>query len=70
MRVRVNRVKCKGYGLCFGTSPEVFDLDDSGKAFVKDAIVDGVPTELFDAVRKAEVLCPERAIEVEDAPAG
>jgi ferredoxin len=70
MKVRVNRAKCKGYGLCVGESPAVFDLDESGKAFVVDAFADGIPTELVDAVRKAELLCPERAIELEQTTAG
>lgn len=68
MKVRVDRVKCKGYGLCVSSSPEVFDLDSSGKAFVVDAYADGVPPELAAAVREAEMNCPEQAIDVEHAP--
>ena len=68
MRVRVDRSKCKGYGLCAGTCPEVFDLDEAGKAVVLDAAADHVPTEAVESARKAALLCPERAIEVEEAP--
>ncbi len=66
MRVWVNRARCKGYGLCLGSCPNVFDLDESGKAFVVDAYVERVPEELAASARSAALHCPERAIEVED----
>lgn len=68
MRVRVDRLRCKGYGLCAGTCPEVFDLDEAGKAVVLDAAANQVPAEVVESARKAALLCPERAIEVAEAP--
>ncbi len=67
MKVRVDRAKCKGYELCTGEAPEVFDVDGSGKAFVVDAYVEHVPAELASAVREAEFVCPEHAILVDDS---
>ena len=39
MKVRVSRIKCKGYELCTAEAPEVFDIDDSRTAL----ILDGTP---------------------------
>ncbi|WP_260739538.1 ferredoxin [Mycobacterium sp. SMC-2] len=61
----MDRVKCKGYELCIGEAPEVFDVDEAGKAFVVDAYVERVPAEQAGAVREAEFVCPEHAILVE-----
>ncbi len=66
MKVRVDRMKCKGYELCIGEAPEVFDVDDSGKAFILDGYADAVPSELAGAVREAEFVCPEHAILVDE----
>lgn len=33
--VSVNKEKCIGCGACVSTCPEVFEMDDSGKAKVK-----------------------------------
>ena len=34
--VSVDRVRCCGYAVCVGLSPEVFDLDEDGLARVRD----------------------------------
>lgn len=70
MKVRVDRMKCKGYELCVGEAPEVFDIDDFGKAFVLDAYAEHVPAELAGAVREAEFVCPEHAVRVDDSETG
>jgi len=62
MKAHVDRDACEGTGLCEGTCPEVFELDDEGKARVK---VDSVPPELEDACREAADNCPTSAIRVE-----
>ncbi|MGB8391246.1 ferredoxin [Mycobacterium sp.] len=66
MKVRVDRMKCKGYELCTGEAPDVFDIDDSGKACILDGYAEHVPAELAGAVREAEFVCPEHAILVSD----
>ena len=45
--------------------PEVFGFDEQGFALVAS---DEVPPELEEAVRTAELRCPERAIELRDGP--
>lgn len=65
MKVRVDRQKCKGYALCLGTAPEVFDLDEAGRALVLGPVADAVPAELEDTVRRAALLCPEGAIDLQ-----
>lgn len=59
MKVEVDDDRCAGHGACFASCPEVFDLSDDGYAVV---LVDVVPPEHEDKVKKAVTLCPERAI--------
>ncbi len=66
MKVRVDQIKCKGYELCMGEAPDVFEIDDTGKAFILDAYAEHVPAELAGVVREAEFVCPEHAILVSD----
>ncbi|MEK7142963.1 MAG: ferredoxin [Patescibacteria group bacterium] len=35
--ITVDEAKCIGCGLCVSTCPDVFELDDNGKAQVKDS---------------------------------
>lgn len=63
MRVSVDDDICAAFGVCVITCPEVFQLGEQGYA---EVIVDEVPPELEDRVRKAAVECPSRAIEVEE----
>ena len=65
MKVRVDAGICAGFGVCLGLCPEVFELHDDGYAIV---LVDEVPQELEDAVRKAASQCPSRAISLSDEP--
>lgn len=64
MKVHINQDICAGFGICVGVCPEVFELHDDGYATV---LVDEVPPELQDLVRRAESQCPARAISVSDA---
>lgn len=68
MKAQVDRQKCKGYALCLGFVPEVFDLDLAGRAALVGPAAESVPVELEDAVRKVALLCPEGAIELEVGP--
>ncbi len=57
IRIVVDRDLCIGSGDCVDASPEVFALDDDGKAFVIDP--DAAPAdEVIDAARN----CPVTAI--------
>jgi ferredoxin len=59
MKYRVND-SCIGCGLCAGTCPEVFSLDDSGKAV---AVSGDIPAEVEAAAAEAQTGCPVGAIE-------
>lgn len=65
MKVHVDKEICAGFGVCLGLCPEVFELHEDGYAIV---LVDEVPPELEDMVRKAAVQCPSNAITVSDDP--
>ncbi|OPF52971.1 ferredoxin [Clostridium baratii] len=62
MKAHVDKDTCIGCGLCPSIAPEVFDMDDDGKA---KEIVDEVAEENQDAAKEAEESCPVNAIEVE-----
>lgn len=57
IRVEVDRDLCIGSGDCVATQPDVFELDDEGKAVVLD--VDVAP---IDDIVEAARNCPVTAI--------
>ncbi|AIY84430.1 MULTISPECIES: ferredoxin [Clostridium] len=62
MKAHVDKDTCIGCGLCPSIAPEVFDMDDDGKA---KEIVDEVAEGNQDAAKEAEESCPVNAIEVQ-----
>lgn len=57
IRIEVDRELCIGSGDCVDSAPDVFQLDDEGKAVVVDP--DGAPVDdIVDAARN----CPVTAI--------
>lgn len=60
MEAKVNS-NCIGCGVCAGTCPEVFQMNDSGLA----EVVGDVTPELEESVRTAASDCPVSAIELE-----
>jgi len=63
MKVRVNEDLCIGCGICEGTAPEVFSLENGP---VAEVIMDPVEAEFQEAAHQAAEDCPETAIEVEE----
>lgn len=61
MRVKVEQSKCHGHNRCVALAPEVFDVDDEGLAVV---VQEDVPAAQDKRVRRAELACPERAINI------
>jgi ferredoxin len=61
MKVCVDKDRCQGHGRCGILAPDVFEVDDLGKASV---LLEEVPDELAAAVREAALSCPESAITV------
>jgi ferredoxin len=62
MKAIVDKDTCIGCGLCPSICPEVFDMDDDGKAH---AIVDEVPSENEGEAQEAAESCPVSAIATE-----
>lgn len=63
MKARVDKEKCIACGLCPSICPDVFEIEDDGKA---GAIVDSVPEDLADDAKEAEESCPVSAIKVSE----
>ena len=61
MKASVN-ANCIGCGLCEGTCPEVFHMNDSGLA---EAIEGEIPTEQLALAEEARDGCPVSAIDIE-----
>lgn len=62
MKAVVDQETCIGCGLCPSISPDVFEMNDDGKA---EAIVDEVPGDAVDSAKESEESCPVNAISVE-----
>lgn len=62
MKVNVDKDVCIGCGLCPSICPDVFDMDDDGKA---KAIVSEVSAGHEEHAREAADSCPVSAIAVE-----
>lgn len=62
MKAKVDKDTCIGCGLCPSICPEVFEMDDDGKAVAK---VEDVPDSNVDEAKDAESSCPVSAIIVD-----
>ncbi|MFF3567522.1 ferredoxin [Nocardia jiangxiensis] len=62
MKITIDTTKCSGHARCWATTPDVFDLDDSGYALPLEG---QVPAGLEEGARAGALACPERAITVE-----
>lgn len=63
MKANVDKDTCIGCGLCPSICPEVFEMQDDGKAGV---MADPVPDSAKDSAKEAEGSCPVNAISVEE----
>ncbi|MET7992170.1 ferredoxin [Amycolatopsis sp. NPDC005232] len=61
MRVRVDRTKCRGHGVCCVNAPDIFTIGDDDHAYVENEVV--APGREEDALMGARN-CPEQAIYV------
>ena len=62
MKGYVDKDLCIGCGLCADICPDVFRMDDDGKAVASD---DEIPEGIIDSAKDAESQCPVEAIKVE-----
>ena len=60
MRVSVDGDLCSGCGVCESICPEVFEMNDEGKASVK---ADPVPAAAEDSCKEALDGCPSGALQ-------
>jgi ferredoxin len=61
MKAYVDKDACISCGLCPSICPEVFEMEDDGKAGV---VTDLVPEAEEDGAKEAEESCPVNAISV------
>lgn len=62
MKASVDRDGCIGCGMCAGTCPQVFEMDDENLAKV---ICDEVPNDAVDLALEAKEGCPVSVISVD-----
>lgn len=61
IRLRVDRNRCTGLGVCQAIAPDVFDIDDDGLM----RIIESCPSEsLRSALDEAVSSCPTEAISI------
>jgi len=62
VKVQINPERCQGHGRCYDLAPSLFGEDDEGYGTV---LSDGaVPPGQEQDARRAELNCPEHAIEL------
>ena len=62
MKAYVDKDTCIGCGLCPEVCPEIFEMEDDGKAV---ASKNEVPENLLTSAKEAEEQCPVTAISIE-----
>ena len=63
--LRVDWIRCDGYGLCGDLVPDLIGLDDWRYPIVRPGPLDG---ELLSAAQRAVDCCPMKALKLESAP--
>ncbi len=63
-RLRVNMIKCDGFGHCAEILPERIDLDSWGYPIISAT---PLTPELLEHARRAIFMCPAGALRLEDA---
>lgn len=62
MKGFVDKDTCLGCGICPGICPDVFTMDEDGKAM---ALSKEITEELLESAKEAEMQCPVSAITLE-----
>ncbi len=60
MKINIDKEKCIGCGSCTAVCPDVFELDDNGKACLKE----GKEETDEKCAQEAVDICPVQAIEI------
>ena len=61
-RLRIDRIRCDGHGLCAELLPELVELDDWGYPILSGA---PVPEHLREHAQRAVAACPVLALRLE-----
>lgn len=59
MKGFVDKDTCIGCGMCPGICPEIFEMDDDGKAMALDK---EITNDFLESAKEAEMQCPVNAI--------
>jgi ferredoxin len=65
-RLRVDWIRCDGYGLCGDLAPELVDLDEWRYPVLRPVRLRG---RLLDDAQRIVDCCPMKALALEEAPA-
>lgn len=67
--LRIDRIRCDGYGMCAEMLPEVIELDDWGYPIIRSG---AIPDDLLALARRAVDVCPVLALKLvaDRQPAG
>ncbi len=65
MKIKINQEECIGCGSCQAICPEVFELDEQGKAIVKGSQSDQGETN-EECAKEGVDICPVEAIQIEE----
>jgi len=60
MEILIDRGKCAGHAICTILAPDVFEMDDAGKAVLLPTAADATEAEIRDAADA----CPALAIKM------
>ncbi|MGN5236579.1 MULTISPECIES: ferredoxin [unclassified Rhodococcus (in: high G+C Gram-positive bacteria)] len=60
MEIHIDRAKCAGHAICTILAPDVFEMDDHGKAIVLPTVSQASDAE----IRDASDACPALAIKL------
>jgi ferredoxin len=63
MKIVVDRHACEGNARCSDVAPELFEVRDDDKSYVK---IENPPATLQEKLKLAVRLCPRQAISIED----
>lgn len=63
--VEIDQDSCISDQVCAATAPDVFEMGDDGKAYVRDGMTE-VDAGDLDMAREAAMACPVEAITVDE----
>lgn len=65
--LRIDWIRCDGYGLCGDLAPDVIELDEWRYPIIAEA---GIPPGKLNDVKRAADCCPMKALSIVEPPPG